>query len=216
MWGGKIRFTTSMMLAVAFLLLFTIGGISGVTFAIVPIDWQMTDTYYVVAHFHYVLFGGTLFAILAGVYYWFPKMTGKLLSEKWGKWNFWLMFVGFNLTFFVQHILGIEGMTRRVYTYPDFPGWGTMNLISTIGAFVLALGVLVFIGNVLVSLRSGAPAGDNPWDAWTLEWATLSPPPVHNFDKVPPVRGRRPLYDLAHPDTPDWKQTMQGGEHAKG
>jgi len=206
MWGGKIRFTTSMLFAVAFIILFTNGGISGVTFAMVPIDWQMTDTYYVVAHFHYVLFGGTVFAIFAGVYYWFPKMTGKLLSEKWGKWHFWLMFIGFNLTFFVQHILGIVGMPRRVYTYPDLPGWGTMNLISTIGAFVLAFAVLVFIGNVLVSLWRGQPAGDNPWDAWTLEWATTSPPPVYNFEQVPPVRSRRPLYDLAHPDNPDWKR----------
>lgn len=206
MWGGKIRFTTSMLFAVAFIILFTIGGISGVTFAMVPIDWQMTDTYYVVAHFHYVLFGGTVFAIFAGVYYWFPKMSGKLLSEKWGKWHFWLMFIGFNLTFFVQHILGIMGMPRRVYTYPNLPGWGTMNLISTVGAFVLAFAVLVFIGNVLFSLWRGQPAGDNPWDAWTLEWATTSPPPVYNFERVPPVRSRRPLYDLAHPDNPDWKR----------
>ncbi len=206
MWGGKIRFTTSMLFAVAFIILFTIGGISGVTFAMVPIDWQMTDTYYVVAHFHYVLFGGTVFAIFAGVYYWFPKMSGKLLSEKWGKWHFWLMFIGFNLTFFVQHILGIMGMPRRVYTYPNLPGWGTMNLISTVGAFVLAFAVLVFIGNVLFSLWRGQPAGDNPWDAWTLEWATASPPPVYNFERVPPVRSRRPLYDLSHPDNPDWKR----------
>lgn len=206
MWGGKIRFTTSMLFAVAFIILFTIGGISGVTFAMVPIDWQMTDTYYVVAHFHYVLFGGTVFAIFAGVYYWFPKMSGKLLSEKWGKWHFWLMFIGFNLTFFVQHILGIMGMPRRVYTYPNLPGWGTMNLISTVGAFVLAFAVLVFIGNVLFSLWRGQPAGDNPWDAWTLEWATTSPPPVYNFERVPPVRSRRPLYDLSHPDNPDWKR----------
>lgn len=206
MWGGKIRFTTSMLFAVAFIILFTIGGISGVTFAMVPIDWQMTDTYYVVAHFHYVLFGGTVFAIFAGVYYWFPKMSGKLLSEKWGKWHFWLMFIGFNLTFFVQHILGIMGMPRRVYTYPNLPGWGTMNLISTVGAFVLAFAVLVFIGNVLFSLWRSQPAGDNPWDAWTLEWATTSPPPVYNFERVPPVRSRRPLYDLAHPDNPDWKR----------
>lgn len=199
MWGGKIRFTTSMLFAVAFIILFTIGGISGVTFAAVPIDWQMTDTYYVVAHFHYVLFGGTVFAIFAGVYYWFPKMTGRRLSEKGGKWHFWLLFIGFNLTFFVQHILGIMGMPRRVYTYPDLPGWGTMNLISTAGAFVLALAVLVFIGNVMVSLRRGETASDNPWDAWTLEWATTSPPPVYNFERVPPVRSRRPLYDLTHP-----------------
>lgn len=207
MWGGAIRFTTSMLFAVAFLILFTIGGISGVTFAIVPIDWQTTDTYYVVAHFHYVLFGGTLFAIFAGAYYWFPKMTGRLLSERWGKWHFWLTFIGFNLTFFVQHILGLVGMPRRVYTYPDLPGWGMMNMISTAGAFVLGLATLVFLWNVIISLRHGQPAGDNPWQAWTLEWATTSPPPVHNFDQIPPVRSRRPLWDLAHPDNPDWQQT---------
>jgi len=205
MWGGRIRFTTSMLFAASFLIMFTIGGITGVTFAIVPIDWQLTDSYYVVAHFHYVLFGGTLFAVFAGIYYWFPKMTGRLLSEKWGKWHFWLTLIGFNLTFFVQHILGIIGMARRAYTYPDLPGWGTMNMISTVGAFVMGLSVLVFIWNIIVSLRRGQPAGDNPWQAWTLEWATTSPPPVHNFDRLPPVRSRRPLWDLAHPENPDWK-----------
>ena len=199
MWGGSIRFTTSMLFAIAFLFTFTIGGLSGVQFATVPLDWQTTDTYYVVAHMHYVLFGGTLFALMAGLYYWFPKMTGRMLSEKLGRINFWLMFIGFHMTFFVQHILGLDGMPRRVYTYPDLPGWGVMNLISSLGAFVLAIAVLVLLTNLVISLRSGPAAGDNPWEAWTLEWATSSPPPEHDFESVPPVRSARPLWDLAHP-----------------
>ncbi|HTX33922.1 MAG TPA: cytochrome c oxidase subunit I [Bryobacteraceae bacterium] len=199
MWGGAIRFTTSMLFAIAFLFTFTIGGLSGVQFAVAPIDWQTTDTYYVVAHMHYVLFGGTLFAVMAGLYYWFPKITGRMLSERLGKVNFWLMFIGFHLTFFVQHILGLDGMPRRVYTYPNLPGWAAMNGISTTGAFVLAIAVLVLLDNLVTSLRSGAQAGDNPWDAWTLEWATTSPPPEHNFERVPPVHSTRPLWDLAHP-----------------
>jgi cytochrome c oxidase subunit I len=198
MYGGSIRLATPMLFAVAFLLQFVVGGLSGITFAVAPIDWQMTDTYYVVAHFHYVLFGGTAFALFAGIYYWFPKMSGRMLSERLGRAHFWLMVVGFNLTFFVQHFLGFAGMPRRVYTYPDVPTWGALNLVSTIGAFLMGLAALVFIANLLYSLRRGEPAGDNPWDAWTLEWATTSPPPAHNFDELPPIHGRRPLWDLAH------------------
>jgi cytochrome c oxidase subunit I len=198
MWGGSIRFTTSLLFAIAFILQFVIGGLSGITFAVAPIDWQMTDTYYVVAHFHYVLFGGTLFAMMAGLYYWFPKMSGRMLSEKIGKAQFWLMVIGFNLTFFVQHFLGFMGMPRRVFTYPDLPGWETMNLISTVGAFVLGFSVLMVAYNIVWSLRRGEPAGDNPWTAWTLEWATSSPPPEHNFERVPVIHSRRPLWDLMH------------------
>jgi cytochrome c oxidase subunit I len=199
MWGGSIRLTTSMLFAIAFLFTFTIGGLSGVTFAAVPIDWQTTDTYYVVAHMHYVLFGGTLFGVMAGLYYWFPKITGRMLSEGWGKVHFWLMFIGFHLTFFVQHILGLDGMPRRVYTYPNLPGWAAMNLISTIGAFVLGVAVLVMLANIAISLHGGELAGDNPWQAWTLEWATTSPPPEHDFEAVPQVHSARPLWDLEHP-----------------
>jgi cytochrome c oxidase subunit I len=212
MYGGRVRFTTAMMFAVAFLLMFTIGGLSGVAFAVVPIDWQLTDSYFVVAHFHYVLFGGTAFALFAGAYYWFPKITGRMLDERWGKVHFWLTFIGFNLTFMIQHVLGMLGMPRRVFTYPALPGWGAMNMLSTIGAFVLGFAVLILMINIAISLRSGKIAGDNPWDAWTLEWATTSPPPPENFTRgVPPIRGRRPLWDLAHPDRTDEMMTKLAG-----
>jgi heme/copper-type cytochrome/quinol oxidase subunit 1 len=209
-WGGKLRFTTSMLFATSFIVLFTIGGISGVTFAIVPTDWQTTDSYYVVAHMHYVLFGGTFFAVMAGTYYWFPKSTGRMLSERLGKWHFWLMFAGFNMTFFIQHFLGLMGMPRRVYSYDDLPNWSLFNLISTVGAFLLAFSVLIFLINVFISLRSGKRAGNDPWDGFTLEWATTSPPPIENFDRLPPILGRRPLWDLKHPEDPDWKRSHSG------
>jgi cytochrome c oxidase subunit I+III len=196
MWGGRLRFTTAMLFATAFIVMFTIGGITGVHFAVVPVDWQLTDTYYVVAHFHYVLGGGTLLAIFAATYYWYPKITGRMLDERLGKWHFWLMVIGFNLTFFPMHILGLMGMPRRAYTYPDKAGWGELNLLQTAGAFVMAVAVLVFVWNLLVSLRRGRPAGDNPWDAWTLEWATSSPPPPDNFATVPAVASVRPLWTL--------------------
>ena len=212
MYQGRVRFTTAMLFAVSFLLMFTIGGLSGVAFAVVPIDWQLTDSYFVVAHFHYVLFGGTALALFAGAYYWFPKITGRMLDERWGKVHFWLTFIGFNMTFMIQHVLGMLGMPRRVFTYPPLPGWEAMNMISTIGAFLLAFAVLIFIINVAISLRSGKIAGDNPWDAWTLEWATTSPPPPENFTRgVPPIRGRRPLWDLAHPDRTDEMMTKLAG-----
>ncbi|MDB6112411.1 MAG: cytochrome c oxidase, subunit [Pedosphaera sp.] len=203
MWGGSLRFTTAMLFAIAFLIHFTIGGLSGVTFAAVPADWQTTDTYYLVAHLHYVLIGGTLFGTYAGLYYWFPKMSGRMLSERLGRWHFWLAVISFDLTFFVQHILGLIGMPRRVYTYPDLPYWGALNMVSTAGALLSAVSVLVLLWNILWSLRHGQAAGDNPWKAWTLEWATTSPPAEHNFERVPPVRSRRPLWDLAHPENPD-------------
>jgi cytochrome c oxidase subunit I len=204
LWGGSIRLTTAMLFAVAFLIEFVIGGLSGVTFAVVPFDWQVTDTYYLVAHFHYVLFGGTFFALCAGLHYWFPKMSGRMPSERAGKWSFWLMVIGFNMTFFVQHFLGLMGMPRRVYTYPDLPGWGALNLVSTAGALILGLAIAVMVVNLLWTIRHGAPAGDNPWDAWTLEWAS--------FETLPPIRGRRPLWDVAHPESPD--EVADGPERA--
>lgn len=207
LWGGSIRMTTSMMFAVAFLVLFVVGGLSGVMFAAVPIDWQLTDTYFVVAHFHYVLIGGTVFGLFAATFYWFPKMTGRMLSESLGKWQFWLWVIGFNCTFMVQHFLGLMGMPRRVYTYGDNPGWAALNGIASAGAIFMAAGTLVLLWNVVKSLRSGTPAGDNPWGGFTLEWATSSPPPSENFAMMPEVRSRRPVWDRDHPEAADWKST---------
>jgi heme/copper-type cytochrome/quinol oxidase subunit 1 len=161
MWGGRLRFTTAMLFAIGFVLMFTIGGISGIHFATVPIDLQTTDTYYVIAHFHYILFGGSAFAMFAGTYYWFPKITGRLLNETLGKWHFWLTFIGFNLTFFPMHFLGLMGMPRRVFTYPDLQGWSTLNFIQTVGTVILTLSVLIFLWNMYIAIRCG-PAGDNP------------------------------------------------------
>jgi len=215
MWGGRVRLTTSMLFAVAFICEFTFGGITGVQFSVVPVDWQLTDSYYVVGHFHYVLAGGTLFAIFAGAYYWFPKMSGRFLSERIGKWVFWLTVIGFNLTFFPMHILGLMGMARRVVSYPDTPWWGTLNFAETIGAFIMGFASLLFLWSVIASLRSGEPAGDNPWDAWSLEWATTSPPPVYNFATLPPVpvTSSRPLWSLRHQTQP--QRTAANAEPAQ-
>jgi cytochrome c oxidase subunit 1/cytochrome c oxidase subunit I+III len=203
MFQGRVRTTVPMLYAIAFLIQFTCGGLSGVTHASAALDWQTKNSYYLVAHFHYVAVGGIVFAIFAAIHYWFPKMTGRMLSETLGRWTFWLLVLGFNATFLIQHILGFEGMPRRVYTYPDFAGWGWMNMLSTVGACLMAVAAVVFVINVVRTLARGAVAGDNPWDAWTLEWATTSPPPAHNFDALPPIHGRRPLWDVANPDRPD-------------
>lgn len=212
MHGGKIRFSVAMMFAVAFLVEFTIGGLSGISFAIVPIDWQLTDTYYVVAHLHYVFIGGSLFGLISGTFYWFPKMSGRMLDEKSGKWFFWLFVIGFNLTFLVQHALGAMGMPRRVYTYPDLPGWGTLNLISSLGGLLMGISVCLFVYLLFTSRKSGKIAGDDPWDANTLEWTTASPPHLKNFKHVIPVKSARPFRDFKRPDDADWKREGEKDE----
>ncbi len=194
-WYGRIVAKTAFLFMAGFVVLFVIGGVSGVMTAAVPYDWQLTDSYFIVAHLHYVLVGINVFAVMAGFYYWMPKMTGRLLNERLGKWNFWVMFLGFNLGFFPMHIAGLLGMPRRIYTYPSGLGWSTVNLISSIGAYVFAVGVLLFIINALWSIRRGAIAGPNPWDAGTLEWSTPSPPPAYNFAVIPTVRSRHPLWE---------------------
>jgi cytochrome c oxidase subunit I len=202
---GKVVFRAPMLFAIGFIAMFLIGGLNGVALAVVPFDYQVTDTYFVVSHIHYVLFGGSVMAIFAAIYYWFPKMTGRLLGEKLGQAQFWLFLVGLNLAFFPMQILGLLGMRRRIYTYPSNLGWNDINLLETIGAFIIATGVLVFIWNVIRSLRSGEPAGSDPWDAFTLEWDTPSPPPPYNFETIPVVRSRRPFYDKKNPEIADWK-----------
>ena len=190
MWGGAIRPTVAFHYAAGLIALFTIGGLSGIMHASPPVDLQQTDTYWVVAHMHYVLIGGSLFGLFAGAYYWWPKMTGRMLDERLGRIQFWLIFAGFNLAFFPQHWLGTIGMPRRIVSYSEATGWGVWNLLSTIGALVIGLSVLFFTIIAVHSLRRGAIAPPDPWDARTLEWRTSSPPPAHNFDTIPPVFGR--------------------------
>jgi cytochrome c oxidase subunit 1 len=196
LWRGSLVMTTSLYFAIGFIAIFVIGGITGIFLAVFPVDWQLNDTYFVVAHFHYVLMGGAVFTVFAGVYYWYPKMTGRLCNERLGKASFWVMFIGFNATFFVQHALGLSGMPRRIYTYQPGLGWSTYNLISTIGSYILAVGILMSVYNWTRSLKTGKIAGPDPWKANTLEWFTTSPPPVNNFDVIPRVRSVEPMRDI--------------------
>ncbi len=203
MYGGKIRFDTPMLFCVAFLAQFVVAGLTGVILAIAPLDWQLSDSYFVVAHFHYVIVGGLLFTIFGAIYYWFPKVTGRRLNETLGKWQFWLLVIGFQVTFTTMHVQGLLGMPRRIYTYPADRGWEIWNLATSIGVVFQIAAVAIFAFNVWRSLRKGQIAGDDPWDAWTLEWSTTSPPPSYNFETIPEVQSRRPLWDLKHPEDPD-------------
>jgi cytochrome c oxidase subunit 1 len=205
LYNGKIRFDTPMLFCIGFLFQFLIAGLTGIMLAAAPFDWQLTDSYFVVAHFHYTLIGGMLFALFGGIYYWFPKATGKMLSETLGKWSFWLLVIGFHMTFDPLHFAGLLGMPRRIYTYPAGRGWEGLNLMASIGVIFQAAAVAFMAWNIIRSLRSGKDAGKDPWDAWTLEWATSSPPPEYNFAVLPEVRSSRPLWDLKHPEDPDWK-----------
>jgi cytochrome c oxidase subunit 1 len=203
MWGGKIRFQTPMLFCTAFVIQFLFAGLTGIMLSVAPFDWQLHNSYFVVAHFHYVLVGAIVVCFFAAFYYWYPKMTGKMLNETMGKWHFWLFIVGFHMTFDLMHIPGLLGMPRSIYTYEADRGWGGWNMLVTIGAAIQAIAILLFFFNLVYSYFRGAAAGPDPWDAWTLEWTTSSPPPVYNFAADPVVASRRPLWDLKHPEDTD-------------
>ncbi len=219
MWGGRLKFTTAMLFAIGFIAMFIVGGLSGVMHSSPPADLQQTDTYFVVAHFHYVLVGGAVMGLFAGIYYWWPKVFGHQLSEAVGKWHFWLTVIGANLTFFPMHFIGLLGMPRRVYTYAPELGLDAMNLVATVGAFAMALGTLVFVANVVYARRKGAPASGNPWDGAMLEWSMASPPPVYNFSVIPAVKSRLPLWSddgyspRPLPETPPQPIHLPGGSY---
>jgi cytochrome c oxidase subunit 1 len=205
LWGGRIRFTTPMLFCIGFLFQFLIAGLTGIMLSVSPWDWQLHNSYFVIAHFHYVLVGAIVFCIFGGLYYWYPKATGRLMNERLGKWHFWMFVIGFHITFDTMHFLGLLGMPRSIYTYQPDRGWNFLNLVVSIGGLIQGIAVLIFAYNFVVSYWRGEVAGDDPWDAWTLEWATSSPPPVYNFEELPEVHSRRPLWDLKHPDDPDWE-----------
>jgi cytochrome c oxidase subunit 1 len=208
MYGGHLHFASPMLFCFGFLSMFLIGGLTGIWLAIVPFNLQLTDSYFVVGHFHWVLIGGTLFGTFAGIHYWYPKVTGRMLSERLAQWQFWLLYIGFFLTFGPMHVSGMLGMPRRIFTYGVDGvdrGWEIWNQLATLGALIQAPSYAILLVNLVVSFWKGKPAGDDPWDAWTLEWTTTSPPPSYNFETIPTVHSRRPLWDLKHPDDPDWK-----------
>jgi cytochrome c oxidase subunit I len=200
MWRGALVVNTATLFCLGFLCMFLFGGITGVVLAQPVLDFQLHNTYFIVAHFHYVMFGGSAFAGFAGAYYWYPKMTGRMMDERLGKLSFIILFIGFNLCFFPQHDLGLRGMPRRIETYADDMGWNFLNMLSSIGAYIAGLGVAISVVNAFYSFRRGKIAGDNPWDGQTLEWACSSPPPDHNFEALPPIRSERPVWDANHPD----------------
>jgi cytochrome c oxidase subunit 1 len=203
MWGGRIRFQTPMLFAIAFLFQWVIAGLTGIMLSVAPWNWQLHNSYFVVAHFHYVLVGAIVFMIFSAIYYWYPKMTGRMLSERLGKWHFWLMVIGFHLTFDPMHIAGMLGMPRQIFTYEPDRGWALLNQIISIGGFIQGIAIAILVYNLVHSYFKGKEAGPDPWDAWTLEWSTQSPPPAYNFAADPVVASRRPLWDLKHPEDPD-------------
>src|SRR6266403_732975 len=205
MWGGKIQFRAPMLFCVGVLFQFLTAGLTGIMLSASPFNWQLSNSYFVVAHFHYVLVGAILFTIFGAFYYWFPKITGRMYNETFAKWHFWLFLIGFHLTFDFMHIPGMLGMPRRIYTYEPGRGWEIWNLIATLGAVIQGLAILIFVANLVLSYSRGPKAGNDPWDAWTLEWSVSSPPPSYNFASIPTVSSRRPLWDRKHPEDPDWK-----------
>lgn len=215
-WLGRPQFKAAFLFFAGFVLLFVIGGVSGVMTAAVPLDWQLNETYFIVAHLHYVLLGINVFPVVGGIHYWFPKFSGRLLSERIGKWSFWVMFTGFNIGFFPMHIAGLLGMPRRIYTYNAEMGWGLVNLLSTLGSFLFAGGILLFLVNVAISLKRGAMAGPNPWDAPSLEWSVSSPPPEYNFAVLPIIRSRHPLWEEELNDSPERSSLDHGYLLAEG